>query len=179
MRAGWLLVVLAACARDPIDDCPDLAGGQLVVTEVRGDADLTTGPWVELFNAGAGSVDLEGARIRFRRRDGSSEIPILVRSPLPVAAGDYVVLGRFPTGAPDFVDYNFADDFDGTWLAAAAIDVENCGELVDLAQYDVLPDVGTFSLGGAPDAEANDLPAAWCNDPTPNGTPGAANTACP
>jgi hypothetical protein len=61
--------------------CPDVAAGDLVVTEVRGvqtPADLADldGPWIELFNASSATVDLEGTKVRFRDRGGSDEISI-------------------------------------------------------------------------------------------------------
>jgi hypothetical protein len=175
-----ILVLAAGCTREPVDNCPSIAAGDLVVTEVRGDEDLNNGTWVEVFNASGRTLELEGAKFRFRRPDGGAEFPVLVRRPLTVAADDYIVLGKFaPSDLPDHVDYGFLEDYDGTWLGAAAIDIETCGERVDLAKYDVLPAVGTYSLGAAPDAEANDLSSSWCFDPTPDGTPGAANTPCP
>lgn len=183
MRAG-LLILLVGCTRDPVDQvCPAIAEGDLVVTEVRGPQDDLEGPWIELFNASGSTIDLAGIKVRFRRKDGSSEVPVLVRRSLTVGAGDYTVLGLFLDGdaqTPAHIDYGFLDDFDASWLAAAAIDVETCGQRVDLATYDVLPDVGTFSLGTSPpDAEANNLPASWCTDATVAGTPGAPNNACP
>jgi hypothetical protein len=182
VRVGVLLL-LVACTRDPVDAvCPDIVEGNLVVTEVRGpqEPEDTEGPWIEMFNASGGAIDLEGTKIRFRVKDGSSETPVLVRRSLSVAAGDYVVLGLFlDTELPAHVDYGFLDDFSGSWLSAAAIDVETCNMLVDRAIYDVLPDIGTFSLGGDPDAESNNLPTSWCTDTASAGTPGAANTACP
>lgn len=189
MRAAALVVILAlvGCERDPIDGCPDLAEGDLVVTEVRGpqSPDDMQGPWIELFNASSQTHDLIGAKIRFRRKDGSSEVPVLVRRALTIAPGEYLVLGLFFDAEPlqprpDHVDYGFLGDFDGAWLAAAAIDLETCGQRVDLATYDVLPGTGTYSLGTSPpDAETNNLSTSWCFDPNPAGTPGAANTACP
>ena len=179
-RLIGIVVVVTGCARDPVDTCPNIVAGDLVVTEVRSDDDETNGSWIELFNASGGTLELEGARIRFRRKDGSSEIPVLIRRPLSVAADDYVVLGRYLDGMqPAHVDYGFGEDFEETWLGAAAIDLEACGERIDLAQYDALPDEGTYSLGTPPDATTNDLPTSWCFDATPAGTPGAANTACP
>lgn len=181
VRALLILPALVGCARDPDPAiCPSINEGDLVVTEVRGPQDDLEGPWIELFNASNNTIDLAGIKVRFRRKDGSSEIPVLVRRSLTVSAGEYTVLGLFFDGeGPSHVDYGFLDDFDGSWLSAAAIDVETCGQRVDLATYDVLPDVGTYSLGGSPDAENNNLPASWCTDATPAGTPGAANNACP
>ncbi|MBA2538711.1 MAG: hypothetical protein H0V17_03675 [Deltaproteobacteria bacterium] len=179
----WLLVCgcLIGCARDPVDAvCPEIDEGALVVTEVRGPQDDQDGPWIEMFNASGATIDLAGTKIRFRRKDGSSEIPVLVRRSLTVGAGEYTVLGLFfDADIPAHVDYGFLDDFEGSWLAAAAIDVETCGARVDLATYDALPAGGTYSLGVAPDADANNLPASWCTDVTVAGTPGAANNACP
>lgn len=186
MRAGLVVLGLVGCARDPVEEvCPAIAEGDLVVTEIRGPQDDNEGPWVELFNASSAPIDLAGIKIRFRRKDGSSEIPVLVRRSVTVSPGDYAVLGLFfdidivADQTPAHVDYGFLDDFNGTWLSAAAVDVETCGLLVDRATYDALPDVGTYSLGGAPDADNNNLPASWCFDATVAGTPGAANTACP
>ena len=186
MRAV-LLLMLVGCARDPVEAiCPQVSEGALVITEIRGPQDDENGPWIELFNASGGSVDLAGTKIRFRKKDGSSEIPVLVRRSLVVTAEDYVVLGLFADiditadQTPPHVDYGFADDFSGSWLAAAPVDVESCGALIDRATYDTLPDVGTFELGTMPpDADANNLSTSWCFDPQSAGTPGEANTPCP
>jgi hypothetical protein len=182
VRLAWLWLVASGCVREPVDTCPaSITTGQLVITEVRGDADTATGQWVELYNASNQTLDLYGLRIRFRRRDGGGETPVLVRRDLSVGPGEYVVLGRyFDVSRPAHVDYGFIDDHPTRWLSGAAIDVEACGRRVDLAQYDSLPATGTFSLGTMPpDHESNDLAGSWCFDPTPAGTPGAANTPCP
>lgn len=183
LRALVIASLLVGCTRDAIDTCPELGEGELVVTEVRGDEDPVNGSWIELFNASGRGLELEGMRIRFRVPDGSSEIPVLIRRPLLIGDGEYVVLGKYlDNDRPPHVDYGFVDDFeDDGWLAGAALNVENCGELVDLARYDSLPTVGTFSLGTMPPT-ANDNDNAsigWCVDTTPTGTPGAANTPCP
>ena len=182
------LFALAACARDPAAaECPDLAPGDLVVTEIRGpqSGDDTLGVWIELYSVKA--VDLSGTKIRFRKKDGSSETDVLVRRSLPVDAGHYVTLGLFDdTTKPAYVDYGMASDYHESFLSAAAVDVEACGVRIDRAVYDVLPTMGTFSLDGTspPSAEANDLPANWCTDATMDGatypgTPQQANHACP
>ena len=187
------LVFLAfsgACTRDPVEAvCPSIPEGALVITEIRGPQSPADndGPWVELYNASASTIDLAGIEVRFRHKDGSGEIPILVRRTQTVAAGEYVVLGLFlddDPNKPTFVDYGFADDFaaSGTssWLPAAAIQVDSCGERIDAMQYDVLPKTGTYSLGVMPPNDTdNDLSASWCTDSTPAGTPRAANNACP
>jgi hypothetical protein len=180
------VLALAACARDPAPaECPDVAPGDLVVTEIRGPqaAGDTLGVWIELYSVNA--VDLKGTKIRFRKKDGSSETDVLVRRSLPAAAGQYVTLGLFDDGTkPAYVDYGMASDYHESFLSAAAVDVEACGTRIDRAVYDVLPKMGTFSLGAPPSADANDLPANWCTDATMDGTaypgtPQQANHACP
>lgn len=179
------VVVAVGCTRDAAPaECPDIGVGALVVTEFRGPQspeDLTGGIWVELYNASGSSIDLEGTKIRFRKKDGSDEVPVIVRRSLIVDAGAYSVLGLFNDDAtrPSHVDYGFALDFHQGFLAAAAVDVEACGTLIDRAVYDVLPKTGTYSLGVAPDATANEIPANWCVNATPEGTPQQANPACP
>jgi hypothetical protein len=186
VRVIGLTVVLAVgCTRDAAPaECPTVDVGDLVVTEFRGPQspeDLAGGVWVELYNASASAIDLEGTKIRFRKKDGSDEVPVLVRRSLIVNAGEYAVLGLFNDDStkPAHVNYGFALDFHQTFLAAAAVDVEACGLLIDRAVYDVLPKTGTYSLGVAPDATANETPANWCVNATPSGTPQQANPACP
>lgn len=185
-----ILLALSACERDAEEAlCPDVAVGGLIVTEVRGPqnpADAVNGEWIEIYNASGASIDMEGIRVRFRRKDGSSEIPIIVRESTPVAAGGYVVLGLFLNDAsrPAHVDYGFASDFTQSWLAAAAIDVETCGTRIDRAVYDVLPKMGTFSFGATPNADMNDDLGLWCTNVTMMGTaypgtPKQANPPCP
>jgi hypothetical protein len=180
-------LALAACARDPAAaECPDVAPGDLVVTEIRGpqSGTDTLGVWIELYSVKA--IDLAGTKIRFRKKDGSTETDVLVRRSLPVSAGQYVTLGLFPDDdtRPAYIDYGMASDYHTSFLGAAAIDVEACGTRIDRAVYDALPAMGTFSLGGEPTADANDLPANWCTDAamdgaTYPGTPQQANHACP
>jgi len=183
------LALAVGCTRDPLPaECPDVGVGDLVVTEIRGPQPSgdTLGVWLELYNASGGTVDLKGTKIRFRKKDGSSEVDVLVRRSVPAAAGAYTVLGLFPDDdtRPSYVDYGFAGDFHVSFLPAAAVDVEACGTRIDRAVYDQLPAMGTYSLGVAPDADANDLPTNWCTDGTMAGTtypgtPQQANIACP
>ena len=201
MRAGLRVIVAtvsvvcvaaSGCTRDPEEAlCPDVGAGALIVTEVRGPqmpADAVNGEWVELYNASGAAVDLIGVRVRFRRKDGSSEIPVIVRETVTVAPGAYAVLGLFLNDGtrPAHVDYGFASDYTESWLSAAAVDVESCGTLIDRATYDALPKMGTFSFSGtAPlDANMNDDLRLWCTDAamsgaTYPGTPRAANPPCP
>jgi hypothetical protein len=180
------LALTAGCVRESVPaECPDLTAGELVVTEVRGpqNPEDALGVWIELYNASGSTVDLQGTKIRFRRKDGSSEVPVIVRRSVTVPVGSYAVLGLVNDDGsrPAHIDYGFAGDFHVGFLAAAAVDIEACGTRIDLASYDVLPKTGTFSLGGAqaPDADQNDVPAAWCTNAAPEGTPKQANPPCP
>ncbi len=196
VRAGYFafaIVSVVGCTRDPEDAlCPKIASGDLVVTEVHGPQspeDAINGDWIELYNASGRDLDLLGLRVRFRRKDGSTEIPVIVRDSVNAGAGSYTVLGLFNNDAtrPQHVDYGFAGDFtESSWLAAAAIDVESCGTLIDRSTYDVLPKMGSFSYDGAmmPDANANDDLRNWCTNPAMigssyPGSPKAANPPCP
>jgi hypothetical protein len=193
VRAGFLAIIsLAGCVRDTEDRlCPDIDVGDLIITEVRGPqmpADAVNGEWVELYNASGANVDLVGTKVRFRKKDGSGEVSILVRENVTVGAGEYAVLGLFLNDAtkPAHVDYGFGGDFTESWLAAAAVDVESCGKRIDRSTYDVLPKMGTFSFTGAmePNTDQNDDLRLWCTNGTPAGatfpgTPKAANPPCP
>jgi hypothetical protein len=190
VRAVGLSVVLAsaACARSPAEAvCPELASGELVVTELRGPqmpADAA-GAWVELYNASGRRLDLAGLELRFRRVDDSGTISVLVRRALDVRADAYTVLGLFDDADPPaHVDYGFLNDFRTDWLPRAAVEVVSCGATVDQMYYDALPVQGTYSLGGVPDASNNDVSTSWCYDGTQSGsaspgTPRSANIACP
>jgi hypothetical protein len=185
VRVLGLTVVLAVgCVRDAAPaECPSIAEGDLVLTEFRGpqSPEDAVGPWVELYNASGATIDLHGTKVRFRKKDGSSEVDVIVRRSVSVAAGGYAVLGMVNDDAskPATIDYGFAMDFHQSFLPAAAVDVEACGTLIDRATYDVLPKTGSYSLGVAPDATQNDYPVSWCVNATPEGTPQQANPACP
>jgi hypothetical protein len=180
--AALALVPAVACTRDEVGECVELNPGDVVITEFRGaqTGDETAVIWLELFNTTSRSVDLEGLKIRFRTIDGGTDIPVLVRRSLPLAASGYVVLGLVPDdGLPDFVDYGFSGDFHQGYLPAAAVDLIACDSLIDRARYDNLPKTGTYSFGGTPSADNNDDPTMWCTNPTSAGTPRMANPPCP
>ena len=182
-------LALVACTRDPETRiCPDVAVGDIVVTEIAGKqtGDDTLVPWVELYNASGTTIDFEGLRFRLRKLDGTEIDTFLIRRSLSVAAGDYAVLGMAPDGGNEnYIDYGFGPDFAASWPSAAAIDVISCDLQVDKAQWPDLPNIGTYSMGKSPPtSELNDFPANWCTDATPNigsapGTPKRMNHACP
>jgi hypothetical protein len=192
-----LISIAGGCARDPeVAYCPTVAGSDLVISEVRGEqSDLDEGgQWIELFNASGQSVDLMGLHVSLLRLDGSDALTVLVRRPLELAAGDYVVIGAFADDSlPDHVDYGAGTDLDQDLFDGAALDVDTCvttrdetePQRVDRILYDALPRTGTYSLGlSPPDASGNDNDGMWCTNSTldgnglPWGTPGEANPPC-
>lgn len=197
VRAAGLLGMLAtaACAREPAEAvCPELAAGDLVVTEVRGPQSPADagGAWVEIYNASGRTLDLLGVKVWFRDiqdKDKYAGIPILVRRSLLAAPASYTVLGLFDDmDHPAHVDYGFLGDFnvsDRSWVIDGLIYVDACDAQIDAStQFKALPRMGTFSLGGMPDANRNDQPTAWCTDATKVGTifpgsPRSPNIACP
>lgn len=193
--AAAALLLVSACSRDPLEvPCPQVAAGEIVVTEIRGpqSGDDDYGEWIELYNASGGSLDLQGALITLTTLDGSTQGEILVREPdVSVPGGGYVVLGRsLPGEEPEHVDYGYAQDFDRELYDSAAIDVFDCDELVDRAIYRNVPRTGTLALDGKidpPTAEANDDESSWCVDDTEDamseesgirGTPRERNRPC-
>ncbi|NJK33306.1 MAG: lamin tail domain-containing protein [Deltaproteobacteria bacterium] len=186
-----------------------LEPGELVISELRGDqeGDDSFGHYIELYNAAARSVDLQGVRVRARGASGDV-IEFFVRDELEIPAGAHVVLGP---GVPDepamWIDYAVGwditnspdpDKYPRTLLAEASgiIEVESCGELIDEVVYAGLPSAGTFACGSVdapPDALANDdtNTGCWCVDAAeadPDfplfglglpGTPGRANRCAP
>lgn len=185
MRAAVLLLVLAACERDPAEElCPPLSAGDLVITEIRGPqtpADIVTGPWLELYNASGHVVDLLGIRVRFHDAQNNEDV-VLVRRSIAMQAGSYAVLGMADDRAlPPKVDYGFVLDFHDNPFpdGLTGVDVNSCDTLVDKISYDGLPSKGSYSLGGPPSADANDTKSPWCTDSMSAGTPQAPNIQCP
>lgn len=204
------LAVAAGCVRPPLDEfCPEVAPGDLVLTEVRGPQPGSYRQWIELYNAGDEPVALGGLRVQFEELDGDAGVQLLVRdADLVVEPGAYVVLGGGDPETRPYIDYDYTsdlhqplDDADGSYTpaqldprdldSAARVVVRMCEVVVDVAVYRGLPELGTLALDGAaaPDAADNDDSArGWCVDeraggPTTEtgvrGSPGEANPPCP
>jgi hypothetical protein len=188
------LLLSAGCERDPRTAvCPELAPGDLVVTEIRGDqsgTDDVLGEWIELYNASSSAIDLTGVAVTVTRLDGGSSARLVFRRNVTVGAGEYVVMGRFyevdGINLPSYINYGYAADFDSSIYDTGAIEIFSCGTETDEIIYRNLPSTGTYALDGAlePSAEANDDLEAWCideltGDPDATGTPGERNPVCP
>jgi hypothetical protein len=175
--------------------CPEVAEGELVVTEIRGaqSPEPGYGEWIEIYNASPDAVDLTGLRVSLTKLvDGTAAGSFVLRSgALEVAPGGYFVLGRFRRGEePSYIQYGYANDYNADLPGGAAVDIESCGVLVDRMIYRSLPSEGTYTLNGAiepPEDAENDNEDSWCVDliedgDTPTmgirGTPGEKNIPC-
>ncbi|HWB74380.1 MAG TPA: lamin tail domain-containing protein [Nannocystaceae bacterium] len=201
--------------REPLPEiCPDVAAGDLVITELHGEVGSDP-KWIEITNRSAQTVDLFGLHVIIKNLSGTEGVEGIVRySPPPLAPGGYFVLGIVPdVNLPDIVDYGLqgnhvneadvptAESESGTDAVkqendndpvvkmpdAGIITLEACDVMLDKVVYFELPEVGTRSFGGTPDADANDDENAWCTDDVvlemmtglgARGTPGEANRPC-
>jgi hypothetical protein len=189
LLAGVLAGVLAGCERDPVEHiCPDVQGGGLVVTELRGDQspDDNLGQWIEIYNATGTALDLTGLAVRVLSSDGSRDDRILIRTPVSIDVDGYAVVGLGLNSPGDYVDYVAGTDSGDELPPFGAIDLDACDDLAgaqfaDRLNYrDGLPSTGTYSLGlSPPTAIDNDDLANWCTNPAPIGTPGEPNPPCP
>ncbi len=193
LGAVCLLSPLAACVRDPLTgSCPDLAEGELVITEVSlGDVGAPHG-WIEVFNATDRTLDLDSLRVTMTPLTGDLDKTraFIVRDELEVPAGAYAVLGQGDPRFYDFIDYDFVDDQGSDLEASATYELHACDVAVDHATVRALGFDQSLGLGGPPDADANDdSKSGWCPDTTvhqsapdkqsTHGSPGEANPQCP
>ncbi|PTL80070.1 hypothetical protein DAT35_31090 [Vitiosangium sp. GDMCC 1.1324] len=190
-----MALVLASGACDlPFTDsepaCEGWKPGDVVITELLPDPEgADTGQeWVELHNPGRSAVDLRGLLLYAARPDGSQERAYLFEASVPVAAGDYVVLGDVRSGAPPaHVDHAYGDTLGSLGNSGGLVGLR-CGDVVvDEVHYS-----GPIRSGVAriydgrlvPDAADNDDASRWCDAPaSASGTgtrasPGEANPAC-
>ncbi|QSQ20763.1 lamin tail domain-containing protein [Pyxidicoccus parkwayensis] len=197
---GWVLggmVLLGAwaCGGVSLDDAVDEAcagtlAGDLVITEYLNDPVGTdTGQeYVELHNPTRATVDLHGLTLYAARSDGSQERAYLFTSNVPVAAGDYLVLGDVREGSlPAHVDHAYGDALGALGNTGGKLGVR-CGErVVDEVQLTAPSKSGVARIYDGrlvPDSAGNDDPERWCDgagaeDAGPGrGSPGEANAPC-
>jgi hypothetical protein len=187
------LASTGACVRDPLPStCPELAPGDLVVTEIRGDQAGSYRQWIEIYNPTDAAIPVAGLRITLTQFDGDGSQTFLVRDEaLELPPGEYLVLGGGDPATLDYIDYDFSLDQPGDLYAGGTLELRSCATLVDKLIY-TLPEAGTLALDGAvtPSAAANDdSKLGWCVDDQVSegpqtqigirGTPGGANPPCP
>ena len=186
-------LLLSGCVREPAPCLIELNEGDVVITEIRGPQDGldTRGEWFELHNATDEVLDLQGLRGTLQKLDGGAvdgdvALTFLVREPLELDPGAYVVLGTLPLddGKRPELDYSVNDDFrldaatvevvtpDGQVVEVDAPPDENadpralftsarvrlyaCDRLIDSVRYVSLPSCGTLSYGGGTTPDADD-----------------------
>jgi hypothetical protein len=187
------LVSTGACVRDPLPSaCPELAAGDLVVTEIRGDQAGSYRQWIEIYNVTDAAIPVAGLRLTLTQFDGDGSQTFVVRDEvLELAPGEYLVLGSGDPATLDYIDYDFSTDQPGDLYAGATLELSACETVIDKLIY-TLPEEGTLALDGAitPSAAANDdSKVGWCVDDRASegpqtqigirGTPGGANPPCP
>ncbi|MEO6571997.1 MAG: lamin tail domain-containing protein, partial [Ilumatobacteraceae bacterium] len=119
---------------DAPNDCTELAHDDVVISEVHIDPAAvsdTIGEWIELTNASASPIDIEGWKLR---DDDADRHTIRTGAPWVIAPGESVVLGRERSsslngGAP--VDYEYGTDFPITNRADEIVLVDDAGVWVD------------------------------------------------
>jgi hypothetical protein len=192
------VILFAACATgDVAAPCP-AAAGDLVITEIFADHAGVAGAsgadrgheWIEIYDASARAIDLDGVAITRSRADGAGARTHRMQ-PVTIAPGAYLVLGDVdPAARPAWIGYGYGTDLGalgnggGGRLAIACGDVE-----VDAVTYAGAVAGRSLELDGRapPDATGNDDPARWCAadpptstefEPANFGTPGFANAPC-
>ncbi|MEO1173733.1 MAG: lamin tail domain-containing protein, partial [Myxococcota bacterium] len=141
------------------------SAGELVITEVLANPDgadsLRTSEWIELYNAAANPVDLNGLRI-ISRTGNSREFFVEGTECLPVAAGDFAVIGAssdtslngqvmVDAVAPDLELYN----------SESTLEILNGTALIDSAEVPSATE-GVSAFVSTLSADGNDSPGAFC-----------------
>ncbi len=190
-----------ACGPGGDDDggaCSGILPGELVITEIFGDAAAPPGgtgadegkEWFEIYNASGAPIDLEGIAVVHARPDGASSHTVVLDS-VTIAAGDYLVLGDvLPEFVEGHLDYGYGEDLGSFFNTNGGRLTLRCGDAtIDEVLYDVIASgVSTGFDGGAPpDYTANDDLSLWCTPPEEApfeflpanfGTPGQVNFDC-
>ena len=162
--------------------------GDLVITELMINpqaVDDTNGEYVELYNIGTETYDLQGLTLK---DDGTDSHDI--SSSLSITPGDYIVLCRnSDSGVNGGVTCDY--QYSGFTLANGNDEVilEQDATVIDEVWYDdgsgwVIPDGASLNLDpDVFDATSNDDPSNWCESTSTfgdgdKGTPGTANNNC-
>ncbi len=166
------------------NDCPVVVP-DIVINEIMQNPSAvfdSAGEWLELYNAGAGAVDVDGWTIE---DNGADSHTIANGGPLVIPAGGYLVLGRnddsFTNGGVT-VDYEYSSFILGN-SDDEVILFDTLANEVDRVEYDggpAFPDPTGASMALISPALDNNVGANWCTATTPfgdgdSGTPGAAN----
>lgn len=186
---------LLGCPSDTVPNDAETGGsellpGTLVITELvanvpGADEGLE---WIELYNTGSDTVDLEGLTLVYEKVDGTGRKTHTIARSVEVAPGGYVVVGslldELAQGSAH-VDYGYAGELGDLGNTAGYLAVEAGGETVDETYYEQPSENASRSLDGSqsPDSIANDNLDSWCDSQTEfsdgfAATPGSANDVC-
>lgn len=190
---AWLLImVTVGCG----EDAPSTGGngcrqglmpGDLVISEIMADPDGAeeSSPWVELFNASEGVVDLSEVSLLFGGGEElTDERALGARRMEP---REYLVAGYSdPEDQPEFVNIVLGEAPAMDATGGGRFDLECGARVLDEVQYAKVRDGVSRQFDGrsAPDAILNDDSGRWCDAETEfvegsSGTPGGANESCP
>ena len=155
----------------------DITVGELVISELMidpgADCDDTKDEYLELYNTGSRTLDLEGLTLTVGEEHTDS-----VASRVLVGPGEYAVLVR----AMPSPCYGFEGDAALTVPLVndgAVVAIANTGGVLDAVDTTGFDAVGASMSAATLDADENDDLGAWCASTTPLGTdfgtPGTAN----
>ena len=180
-------IVISEIMKNPCQEIEDPNNSTTTICSV----DDEFGEWVELYNASAADINLQGFSLS---DNGGTPDEVTVSSSLVVVAGGYVVLGASSdTTVNGGVTVDYAYDHNSFKLGNGDDEVvlmDANGNLIDEVIYDngsTFPDDKGVSLTLNPDtldATSNDDGANWCNASSEIvasgdlGTPGTANDTC-
>lgn len=190
------LLCLAACGKDEARDTGSseceagLLAGDLVISEL-----MVNPPgaddgkeWIEIYNPGDETIELEGVVLRYSKVDDTGE-KFHVFSELSIEGGQYLVVGDAdPAALQEFVDYGYGGG-DASPISlgqtTGKVGLGCAGNEIDTILYEEPVESASYTFDGTrpPDAAGNDDLTSWCNAVTPLGddafgTPGAANDPC-
>lgn len=170
-----------------LNDCSNIAVGDLVITEIMVDEAVNQDEWFELYNTTNTTINIVGLDVA----DDTDSETIISATPINIAPGGYIVLsigGSAGCGAATAV-YNISTF--GLRNTGDKLSIQCNGVLIDEVDFTngfpiVEGEALNFNvalLDGSNDNIENDNVANWClatTDCSPNelGTPGAMNISC-
>ena len=192
-KCACLWVVVCGCGREAVEteeQCDTVSEGEVAISEIHANPDGSDGndEYIELFNASAEVVELDGLVLVSSRSDGTGAVEHRLRD-AQISPGSYYALGNAPPlELPSHLDYGYGSALGNLRNSDATISLRCGGRTIDRVSYARTRDGQALELDGrsSPDSESNDDADRWCfasNDgvevwPGNYGSPGAANGVC-
>jgi hypothetical protein len=183
-RLASLGMLVSACSPPPYEPEPLCEGwvpGDVVLTELLADPEgVDTGQeWLEVYNPGRVTVNLQGLTLYVARADGSHEKGLLLDEPVLVEPGDYGVLGDVRSEPlPAHVDFSYGGVLGAMGNTGGVLGLRCGATLLDEVHYSGAARSGlarAYDGRLPPDPAMNDDESRWCAAPA---SPGAPNPAC-